>query len=74
MPVEEQVVVIFAGVNGYLDPLPVPKVRAFEDGLLRMVRSQHPEILDSIRTEREISNETRDRLKAALDAYARTFA
>ena len=74
MPVEEQVVVIFAGVNGYLDPLPVPKVRAFEDGLLRMVRSQHPEVLDSIRTEREISNETRDRLKAALDAYARTFA
>jgi F-type H+-transporting ATPase subunit alpha len=74
MPVEEQVVVIFAGVNGYLDPLPVPKVRAFEDGLLRMVRSQHSEILDSIRTDRELSNETRDRLKAALDAYARTFA
>jgi F-type H+-transporting ATPase subunit alpha len=74
MPVEEQVVVIFAGVNGYLDPLPVPKVRAFEEGLLRMVRGQHPEILESIRTQRELSNETRDRLKAALDAYARTFA
>ncbi|MDQ4060068.1 MAG: F0F1 ATP synthase subunit alpha, partial [Pseudomonadota bacterium] len=74
MPVEEQVIVIFAGVNGYLDPLPVAKIRAFEEGLLRMVRDQHPGILESIRTQRELGNDTRAQLKAALDAYAKTFA
>src|ERR671929_448796 len=74
MPMEEQVVSIFAGTRGYLDKIEVSEVTRFEKGLLRMVRGQHPEILESIRTEREISNETRDRLKAALDAYARTFA
>ena len=45
LKMEEQVVVIYAGVNGYLDPLPVNRVRAFEDGLLGHVRAQarrHP--------------------------------
>ena len=51
---EEQVVVIYAGVNGYLDPLPVNKVRDFEDGLLRLMRESHAGILDSIRNEKEI--------------------
>ena len=49
---EEQVVAIYAGVNGYLDPLPVNKVREFEDGLLRHVRDKHADILDAIRNEK----------------------
>ena len=52
---EEQVVVIYAGVNGYLDELPVNKVRDFEEGLLRLMRDKHPDILDAIRTEKAIS-------------------
>ena len=39
---------IYAGVNGYLDPLPVNKVRAFEDGLLALVRGKHADILAEI--------------------------
>src|SRR5213596_3411968 len=46
---EEQVVVIYAGVNGYLDPFPVSRVRDFEEGLLRLTRETYPEILDAIR-------------------------
>ena len=49
LKMEEQVCVIYAGVNGYLDPLPVDRVRAFEDGLLGTLRGQHADILDSIR-------------------------
>ncbi len=49
LKMEEQVCVIYAGVNGYLDPLPVERVRAFEDGLLGSLRQQHPEILGAIR-------------------------
>jgi F-type H+/Na+-transporting ATPase subunit alpha len=74
MTVEEQVVVIYAGVNGYLDPLPVSAVRRFEDELLRFMRAEHPEILTSIRDSKEISKETGDKLKAAVDKFAKAFA
>jgi F-type H+-transporting ATPase subunit alpha len=74
LKVEEQVVSIYAGVNGYLDPLPVNSVRKFEDGLLRLMREQHPAILDAIRTQKEISDETGAKLKSAVDAYAKAFA
>ena len=71
---EEQVVAIYAGVNGYLDTLPVTKVRDFEDGLLRLMRDKHADILDSIRTEKQITDAMAPKLKAAVDAYAKAFA
>jgi F-type H+-transporting ATPase subunit alpha len=71
---EEQVVAIYAGVNGYLDTLPVTKVRDFEDGLLRLMRDKHMDILDAIRTEKQISDATAPKLKAAVDTYAKAFA
>jgi F-type H+-transporting ATPase subunit alpha len=74
MTVEEQVVVIYAGVNGYLDPLPVSAVRRFEDELLRYMRAEHPGILAAIRDSKEISKETGDKLKAAVDKFAKAFA
>jgi F-type H+-transporting ATPase subunit alpha len=74
MKTEEQVVVIYAGVNGYLDPLPVNKVKAFEDGLLRFVRDKHADILEAIRTEKAISDATMPKLKAAVEAFAKSFA
>ena len=74
MQVEEQVVVIYAGVNGYLDPLPVKDVQRFETELLRFMRGEHPDILASIRDTKEISKETGDKLKAAVDAFAKAFA
>ena len=71
---EEQVVVIFAGVNGYLDKLPLAQVGKFEQGLLAHMRSEGKGILDTIRTEKQISDGTREKLKAAIDAFAKTFA
>ncbi|OCW59043.1 F0F1 ATP synthase subunit alpha [Hoeflea olei] len=71
---EEQVAVIFAGVNGYLDKLPVGDVGRFEQGLLAYMRSEGKDVLETIRKEKALSDDTRSNLKAAIDAYAKTFA
>ena len=71
---EEQVVVIFAGVNGYLDKLAVNQVSHFEEGLLTYMRSEGKEVLDAIRREKAISDELREKLKSTIDAYARSFS
>jgi len=74
LKMEEQAVVIYAGVNGYLDPIPVERVRAFEDGLLNLVRSKNAEILEDIRKTGDLTDATAAKLKAALDAYGKSFA
>ena len=71
---EEQVAVIFAGVNGYLDALPVGKVRPFELGFLSALRNKHADLLRDIATERALTDDIRNRLKAALDEFKKTFA
>jgi F-type H+-transporting ATPase subunit alpha len=71
---EEQVVVIFAGVNGYLDKIPVAKVGAFERGLLTHMRGDGKAVLDGIRAEKALSDDLRAKLKAEIDAFAKNFA
>ena len=71
---EEQVAVIFAGVNGYLDKLPVGDVGKFERGLLAHMASNHADILDAIRTEQALTDAIKDKLTAAIDSYAKSFA
>jgi F-type H+-transporting ATPase subunit alpha len=71
---EEQVCVIYAGVNGYLDPLPVERVRAFEQGLLALLRNQHTDVLGDIGKSGDLSDATAAKLKSVLDDYAKTFA
>ena len=74
LKMEEQTCVIYAGVNGYLDPLPVGRVRAFEDGLLALLRSQHGDILESIRTTKDLTDETAAKLKSVVESFAKSFA
>ncbi len=74
LKMEEQVCVIYAGVNGYLDPFPVDRVRAFEDGLLALLRASHAPLLETIASTRDLSDETSAKLKAIVDAYAKNFA
>ena len=71
---EEQVAVIFAGVNGYLDKLTVNEVGKFEQGLLAHMRSAGKAVLDAIREQKALSDDLRGKLKAEIDAYAKTFA
>ena len=49
-------------------------MRAFEDGLLTLMRTQHQGILDAIRDSKDLDDATAAKLKAAVDAYAKTFA
>jgi len=70
---QEQVAVIFAGVNGYLDRLAVNQVGRFEQGLLALLRTDHRDILDDIWRDRQITDEIKDKLKAVLDVYVRNF-
>ncbi len=71
---EEQVAVIFAGTQGYLDKLALNQVQKFEQGLLAHMRSEGKDVLDAIRTEKALSDDLRARLKAAIDAFAKNFA
>ena len=74
MKVEEQVVVIFAGVNGYLDAIEVSDVGRFEDGLMDHMRSAAQDILNTIRDEQKLSEDTESKLSAAIEAFAKNFA
>ncbi len=72
--VEEQVVVIYAGTRGYLDAIPTNKVGAYQTSLLSKLKASHPEILDGIRTKKELSPDLEGALKQALADFAKTFA
>jgi F-type H+-transporting ATPase subunit alpha len=74
LKMEEQVSVIYAGVNGFLDKLPLDKVRPFEDGLLTFLRAKHPEVLEAIRSSGDLTSDTEAKLKAGVEAFAGSFA
>ena len=74
LKMEEQVCVIYAGVNGYLDPLPVGRVRAYEDGLLAVLRSKHTDLLNAIRDSKDLSSDNEAKLKALVEDFSKTFA
>jgi F-type H+/Na+-transporting ATPase subunit alpha len=74
MPVEEQVAVIFAGNQGYIDDLEVPRVAAFCEGLREYLRSQNAELLGAIRDEKVLSPENEALLREAVAAYHNSFA
>ncbi|MBV9245484.1 MAG: F0F1 ATP synthase subunit alpha, partial [Methylobacteriaceae bacterium] len=74
LKMEEQVCVIYAGVNGYLDPLPVERVKAFEEGLLATLRAKHADVLEAIRASNDLADDTAAKLKAVVEAHAKAFA
>jgi F-type H+/Na+-transporting ATPase subunit alpha len=74
LPIEEQVVAIFAGVRGYLDTVKVEDVTRFEQAMMSEVRGKHADILKAVRDEKEISNATEGKLKGFMDQFVKTFA
>ena len=73
MPVEEQVMIIFAGTQGYLDDIPVEKVRAFEEGFHPYMREKYPELGEKIRREKKLDEDTERTLRQAVEAYKQQF-
>jgi F-type H+-transporting ATPase subunit alpha len=73
-PVEEQVVAIFAGVRGYLDPIRIEQVGRFESSLLDSIRANGADILEAIRVDKQLTEETEKKLAAFLDRYSKSFS
>src|SRR3954463_11692555 len=73
LPVEEQVVSIFAGVRGYLDKIKIEDVNRFEAKLLGEIRTKGANILDTIRTEKALSKETEEKLKSFIENFSKVF-
>ncbi|MBA4762908.1 F0F1 ATP synthase subunit alpha [Sphingomonas sp.] len=74
LPFEEQTVSIFAGTNGYLDSVAVNDVVRYEAAMLAEMRSKHADILAAIRDSKDLSDDTKAKLKDALAAFGKTFA
>ncbi len=71
---EEQAVVMYAGTRGYLDKLAVSRVGQYEAELLRHIHAEKSSMLDAIRTEKKLSDDTEAELKKTLDAFTANFA
>jgi F-type H+-transporting ATPase subunit alpha len=73
MDVAEQIVSLYAGTRGYLDDIPVAKVREFEDGLLAFLRDRKPEVLQKIRDVADLTGEVEELIKSTITAFKATF-
>ena len=74
LPIEKEVLIIFAANEGYFDKLEVSQIKAFELGLYAFFDSRQKDVLDEIKTKRELSDDLRKRLRSAIDEYQQTFA
>jgi len=66
---EHQVILLFAGTNGFTDHIPVEHMRAWQQGLLRSIDTSYPEINRSIAAERCITDENEERMREAIKTY-----
>src|SRR5437773_1277729 len=69
MPVDQQVIVIFAVTSGLIDDVDVPAIKEWEQGLLEFMAAQHPKIADEIRTKKALSDDLSARLRKAIEEY-----
>ncbi|MDE2164724.1 MAG: F0F1 ATP synthase subunit alpha [Alphaproteobacteria bacterium] len=74
VPVEEQVIAIFAGTRGYLDKVEIADVTRFEAQMIGELRAKAPKVLESIRDKRELSQDTEKQLVGFLDGFTKAFA
>ncbi len=74
MPVEEQVMIIYVVTSGYLDDVPVYAIRRFETEFLAFVRDRHPQVGHAIRTSGEMTSETEQNLRRAVEEFKTGFA
>jgi F-type H+-transporting ATPase subunit alpha len=74
LSMEKQVVLIYGGLNGYVDELPISSLRRWETELLAYLESQRPQVLDKIRDTKDLDKDTESLLKDALAAFGKQFA
>jgi F-type H+-transporting ATPase subunit alpha len=74
LPVEKQVVIIYAGTNAFLDKVAVPEVRRFEQELYRFLETRHPAILTTIADKKQLDDSLKTSLNEALKEFSAQFA
>lgn len=74
LPLEKQVVAIYAAVNGYLDDIPVEDVQRFESDLLDFIDSEHAHLFDEIRTSENLEDDVAEQLGEAIEQFKKGFA
>ncbi|MBI2369271.1 MAG: F0F1 ATP synthase subunit alpha, partial [Deltaproteobacteria bacterium] len=73
LPVERQILVIYAGTNGFADDYPVAALRRYEQELCEFIEKRHPDVLEQIRTKRELDDSLRGRLDQVLNEFKGQF-
>jgi len=73
LPVQKQILIIYAGTNGFIDHLPVSALKKYEQELFAFVESKHPDLLAEIVKKRELSEELRARMKKLLEEFNASF-
>ncbi len=73
LPVEQQILVIFAGTNGFVDEVPVNVVKKFEQELLRFMTSKNQALLSDIAAKKQLDDDLKSRIKAAIEEFKKTF-
>jgi F-type H+/Na+-transporting ATPase subunit alpha len=73
LPVEQQILVIFAGANGYVDDVAVNAVKKFETELLRFVTSKNQALLDDIKSKKQLDDDLKARIKSAIEEFKKSF-
>ncbi len=73
LPVEKQIVIIYAGTNGYLDDLPLDKVKDFEEGLYRFIENNYPEIFTEIVEKKDLTDELKEKINKAIEEFKKEF-
>ena len=73
MPVEDQIIAIFAGVRGLLDDVDVSKIKEFESGLLELIHAKHPDVAKAIADEKNISEDTEKKLSEIITGFKQMF-
>jgi F-type H+-transporting ATPase subunit alpha len=74
MPLEKQVTILYAVINGYLDDIPVDKIGSVEDQFHRFMETNYPEVMKAIASEKDISQATENALKKAIAEFKQTIA
>jgi F-type H+-transporting ATPase subunit alpha len=73
IPVEQQVIVLYAAINGYMDETPVDQIARFESELVSTIQQRYPEVVLSIVNEKQITKDNEEALKSALAEFQRDF-
>jgi F-type H+-transporting ATPase subunit alpha len=73
MSLENMVIVLFAGTNGFAGQVPIDRMRQWESDLLRFIAGSHPELVKDIAEKKVITDETREKLLKAMETFKSTF-